>query len=105
MISSSDGSAARWWIHHRFPNGSSNRLTRSPQNNSVGSVTTRAPRSEARLRTVASSDTYSRRKAGVRGPCDLSKSITTESPIRTSACPITPPTSIRPRSWASGHFR
>ena len=73
--------------HQRLPNGSRTRPTRSPHSMSVGWVTEVPPASIACRYVASTSSTYKRRNAGVAGqPGLLSNSITTESPIRTSAC-------------------
>lgn len=105
---SSGVTSSMWvWIHHTLPNGSRTRPTRSPNARWVTSEMETPPASTAWRCTARASSTYRRRNAGVAGQLGSpSNSITIASPMRTSACPITPRASItRPSSSAPNALR
>src|SRR5438874_197879 len=99
----SRGDTSSLWVArlHWLPNGSSSLPKRSPQNMSVTGMRTLQPASTARLKAASTSGRYKKSPPvvppsalGARAeliPGNSSLSMTTESPMRSSACMILPP--------------
>src|SRR6267143_585294 len=99
----SRGDTSSLWVArlHWLPNGSSSLPKRSPQNMSVTGMRTLQPASTARLKAASTSGSYRKSPPvvppsalGARAvlmPGNSSLSMTTESPMRSSACMILPP--------------